>query len=513
VKDSYFIYDDQDRLMCETTNLVSSCPTSGTNIKVSRGSPAFTAAGDWRELIRPVPGSTGLVNSFNPSGYGTSHQITLVRQNDGTPQLGDTVLQYNTRGNRASDDNTSTLSHDARTYTYDDRNNLINVHGEYLTGGNWHEYDVASAFDARGRRILKVFTDTTTSAQAQWLFDYDGADRLTEVKYTPDLASPSTYDMFQLVWLGDRLVAYWQTTYPAATTSRRYVTSDETGRPFEMWNWPTGTGNATRVWALNPTAWGGDVPVLGTSILQPLLFAGHYIDVESVALNDAGTQSRPPTALNGFRTYDPFTGAYLQVDPKVDKSWNSYDYVSSDPVGKSDPDGRLSIDVEVIGATPCALGSSIEEPEHLSDFSLGNEMDCLANPTYTDGSFFPGDGPWIPYTEPAGCAPCVSDWRSCHTSAGACNRPSIYPTRANCAAVQADKALCSQCNYYNYDWIDMWYCRKGNQPEYATYKPCRDAAWDKFVAATAECGRPPQCDSTLCSQFTSVKQFDMLLLE
>jgi hypothetical protein len=79
VKDSYFIYDDQDRLMCETTNLVSSCPTSGTNIKVSRGSPAFTAAGDWRELIRPVPGSTGLVNSFNPSGYGLRHPLKSAR--------------------------------------------------------------------------------------------------------------------------------------------------------------------------------------------------------------------------------------------------------------------------------------------------------------------------------------------------------------------------------------------------------------------------------------------------
>jgi hypothetical protein len=109
VQDSYFLYDNQDRLMCETTSLVASCPTSGSNIKNSRGTPAFTAAGDWREFLRPVPGSTGLVNSFNPSGYGSSHQLTMVRQNDGTPQLGDTIFQYDARGNRVSDDNTSTF--------------------------------------------------------------------------------------------------------------------------------------------------------------------------------------------------------------------------------------------------------------------------------------------------------------------------------------------------------------------------------------------------------------------
>jgi RHS repeat-associated protein len=345
VNDSYFIYDNQDRLMCETTVLVSSCPTTGTNIKMSRGTPAFTSAGDWREFLRPVPGSTGLVTSFNPSGYGTSHRITTVRQNDGTPQLGDTILQYNSRGSRVSDDNTSTLSHDARTYSYDDRNNVINVHGQYLTGGSWHTYDVTSAFDTRGRRVLKVFTDTTTSKQAEWLFDYDIIDRLTEIKFTPDTSSSSTYDVFQLIWLQDRIVAYWQTSYPAETTTRRYVASDETGRPFEMWDWPT-TGNASRVWAVNPTALGGDLEVLGASIFQPIVFAGQFIDAETAALGDAGTTARPATVQNRFRTYDPFVAAYLEVDPLAPATRSSYVYVHSNPVSNSDPSGLCEPETE-----------------------------------------------------------------------------------------------------------------------------------------------------------------------
>jgi hypothetical protein len=133
-QNSYFLYDDQDRLLCETTSSVGSCPTSGSNIKNSREAISgayFTNAGDWLKLLRPVPGSTGLMNQFNPSGYGTSHQVTVVNQSDGTPTLGTTALAYDARGNRTSDDNTSTLTNDRRDYTYDGRGNLINVHGKY----------------------------------------------------------------------------------------------------------------------------------------------------------------------------------------------------------------------------------------------------------------------------------------------------------------------------------------------------------------------------------------------
>jgi RHS repeat-associated protein len=356
VQDSYFLYDYVDRVLCETTSFVSSCPTSGSNIKNSRLSPYFTNAGDWNKLLRPVPGSTGgLMNSFNPSGYGTSHQVTMVRQDDGSPAIGDTVLAYDALGNRTSDDNMSTLTNDRRDYTYDVRRNVMNVHGKYFTGGLWHDYDVASAFDAKNRRVFKSFLDNTTLVQAQWYFYYDAFDRLIEVRYTPNTASSSTYSLFQLFWLGDRLALYWQTDYPSVTTTRRYVGTDETGRPLDMWTWPV-SGDGSRVWAVDPTGWGFDTITVGPMLFQPILFTGQYSDSETVALeNNGSTVHRSGIALNGFRTYDPFTGSFLQRDPIADRTWSSYSYADSNPVGTADPSG-----LEICPITSCGPGETPE---------------------------------------------------------------------------------------------------------------------------------------------------------
>jgi RHS repeat-associated protein len=161
---------------------------------------------------------------------------------------------------------------------------------------------------------------------------------LTEVRYTPDISAPSTYSMFQLFWLKDRLTLYWQTDYPSVTTSKRYVSTDETNRPIDMVCW--GVNGCSHVWQINPSAWGFDTNVLGPSIYQPILLAGQYSDSESSSyLNDGSTVHRPPIALNGYRSYDSFVGAYLQTDPRVDKTWSSYIYASTNPVGKADPFG------------------------------------------------------------------------------------------------------------------------------------------------------------------------------
>jgi RHS repeat-associated protein len=166
-------------------------------------------------------------------------------------------------------------------------------------------------------------------------------NRLTEVRYTPDTSASSTYSLFQLFWLENRLVLYWQVDYPSVTTSKRYVSTDETGRPYELVNWPS-SGNPAVYWGINQNAWGFDNTLnfgVGT-IYQPILFAGQYQDVETVAYeNDGATVHRPALALNGFRTYDPFVGGYLQVDPLVDSTRSSYLYVDSNPVGNIDPDG------------------------------------------------------------------------------------------------------------------------------------------------------------------------------
>lgn len=307
VEDSYFLYDDQDRLLCETTSLVTSCPTSGSTIKNSHtASPPFTNAGDWKELKRPIPGSTNLGHVFNPGGYGSSHRVTQIVQDD----FLDTNYTYLPMGARSTEDNV-TFSHDERIHGYDQRHNKTTTTGWYRDGGSWYGYTAQSAFDAKNRRVYKSFTaDKTTST---WFFYYDPLDRLTEVLYTPDSSAPGTYQLFHLLWLGDRLTAYVQIDMPSKTLSKRYVMTDETNRPVEMWNWPS-SGDTSRIWAINPSAWGFDTNVLGASYFQPVLFVRQYQDTETGAHQDDGTTvHRPALADSSSRTYDPFVGNYVQV--------------------------------------------------------------------------------------------------------------------------------------------------------------------------------------------------------
>ena len=339
VQDSYFLYDAQDRVICETDTLFTTCPTSGTGLK-NNHSAGFTNAGDWTTLLRPIPGSTGFTNQFALAS-GT-HQIASVTQSTGTPAYGVTEYLYDDRGNRYRDNNNSStvLLHDTRDYTYDARGNVINVHGQYYTGSAWHDYDVVSMFDANNRRVSKLVVDGASLVKSQWFFYYDAVDRLVEIRYTPNIASPSTFTVFQLFWMGERVTAFWQTDLPSAATSKRYVGTDESGRPIDMWNWPT-SGNASRVWAINPSVWGVDTNLIGPAIFQPILFAGQYQDSETVAFHDptGSLIHRPAIVWNGFRSYDPFTGGYLQIDPIVDRTWSPYVYSNSDPVGHADATG------------------------------------------------------------------------------------------------------------------------------------------------------------------------------
>jgi YD repeat-containing protein len=335
VQDSYFLYDQEDRVTCETTSFASSCPTSGSTIKNNQnGSPPFTAGGDWKSLLRPVPGSTGLQHTFNyPSGSAVDTFSSIV-EGDGTPTLGTTAYGWDYRGNRTYDDNTSTLTHDRRDYTYDGRRNVATVSGSYYTGSAWDAYTLTSAYDHENRRVFKSFKDTTSGKEAQWFFYYDASNRLSEVRYTPDISSSSTYSLFQLFWLNGRLTLYWQTDYPSATTSRRYVGTDESGRPIDMISWPS-SGNAARVWAINPNAWAFDTNVVGSTVYQPILFAGQYQDSETVAVqNDGTTTHRPGVAVDRRRTYDSFMGSFLQIDPMVERTWEPYVYAHSNPVDR-----------------------------------------------------------------------------------------------------------------------------------------------------------------------------------
>jgi RHS repeat-associated protein len=345
VSDSYFLYDEQDRVLCETTNLVASCPTTaGSTIKNSHSaSPPFTNAGDWKLVLRNNNGSPGSDTFSLNTG---THQISQVYQ-DAT--LGGVSYTYDAIGNRSSDAGSGSLeTHTGRSYTYDGRHNVVNVREQYpircfpFCGWTWHYADVSSAFDAKGRRVFKGEYDENSGLTRNYFYYYDALDRLTEFRYIPDISNPSSYSIFQIAWLGHRPVAYTQTDYPGPTVSKRYTVSDEMDRIIAMWSWPA-TGDATKVWAINPDAWAADKIVTGASILQPLVFAGQYQDWDTYTYsNDANaTMHEYALSLNGTRTYDPFAGAYLQVDPEAEQSRSSYVYAGSDPVDGIDPQGNM----------------------------------------------------------------------------------------------------------------------------------------------------------------------------
>jgi RHS repeat-associated protein len=337
VFDSYYLYDGQDRVLCEASTPVTGCPSSGATIK-NNHVDAFTGAGDRQTLLRPVAGSSGGISNVFALAPG-SHQIESVAQADGSTPLGTTTYTYDALGRRTSEDNIGPrTSYARRSYTYDTRGNLAGVRGTAPFGGAWHAYFVHSAFDARNRRVFKVVYDLTALKLQHWFFYYDAYDRLTEVRYVPDTSVLGTFTTYQLIWLDDLLVAYWQTDSPSGTTSKRYVSFDETGRPVRMHSWETGNSRVT--WAINPDAWGMDSVVIGASVYQPIAFAGQYVDGETASyLDDGTTRYRPGLVLNGFRTYDPFTGGFLQLDPLVEQTWNAYGYADGNPVGRSDPSG------------------------------------------------------------------------------------------------------------------------------------------------------------------------------
>lgn len=399
--DSFYQYDQQDRVICEAS-ASGTCPTSGSTLKNNHNAtPRFTAAGDWKSLLRPIPGSTGFTHSITLSpGTHFPYQVT---QNSGSPTYGVTWAGGNSVGDRSYDDNSTTLTHDLRTPTYDGRRNVVNVRGEYKVGANWNFYDVASAFDAKNRRVFKSFYNETTLKTATWFFYYDALDRLREIKYTPDTSASSTYSVFQLIWLGDKLVLYWQTDYPSVTTSKRYVSTDETNRPIDMMSWPA-SGVAARVWTIYASAWGFDGVLVGSGVFQPILFAGQYKDDETVAWqNDGTTRHRPGVVLNGYRTYDPWLGIYLQIDPLVDSTWSPYVYVNSDPVGKVDRNGLTSCTTADDGTPLCWQDEEIIVVEDTAPseggptFGNWNDPNCPSGFCSTQG---PNQPPPRPPTPP-----------------------------------------------------------------------------------------------------------------
>jgi RHS repeat-associated protein len=246
------------------------------------------------------------------------------------------------------------------------------VRGKYHNGTSFVWYTMTAAYDHKNRRIFKSVLDEDSTDEAHWFFYYDQFDRLIEIKHVPDIDSSSTYTVFQFYWIDNQPVAYWQIDDAGGspTTTRRYWHTDEINRPLEVWTYPTGGATATRVWAINPDLFGWDDIVTGSSVYQPLRFPGQYFDEETVSWENSTDPARPALHYNWHRTYDPYTGTYVQVDPMVEDTWEAYNYVGQNPVEMVDRTG-LS-DSPIANLIRVAFGTAVCMDSYSLDTALCN---------------------------------------------------------------------------------------------------------------------------------------------
>lgn len=300
IQDQFFSYDGLDRVT-EDCRVSSSCSASNENAAI-----AYNVAGD-RSTIHTD------INSYRDETYTTNYASGTRQLSTITYDSAANTISYgfDGRGNRLYDDDDNWTT-DRRDYTYDARNNLVMVEGNI--GYSADTYVMTNAFDHKNRRIFKSYENETTGQVSHWFFYYDLYDRLIETKHVPDTASSSTYTLYQHYYIGDRPIAYWQIDYPSATTTKRYIHSDQMNRPLEVFSWETWSGSQ---WHIKPDVFGWDG--VSGSTYQPLRFPGQYWDEET--LSWATYQRRRPALRdNRYRTYDAFTGGYMQVDPKVDST-------------------------------------------------------------------------------------------------------------------------------------------------------------------------------------------------
>jgi len=248
-------------------------------------------------------------------------------------------FSYDANGNRTG---TTVNGGSATTYTYPGSSHrLSSLSGAttrsfaYDAAGNLTaSAGVAYVYDGRGR--LKQAGSATylvnglgqrvkKTAGAETYFAYDEAGRLIG-EY-----DGSGTPIQEYAWLGDIPVAVVRPASPGGFTVY-YVWADHLGTPRVVsdaanvvrWEWANAHPFGAHAANDNPSGAG--------SFAFNLRFPGQYFDAET------------GTHYNYFRDYDPAIGRYVQSDPiGLKGGLNTFGYVSSGPLTRTDPRGLLVI--------------------------------------------------------------------------------------------------------------------------------------------------------------------------
>jgi RHS repeat-associated protein len=300
------------------------------------------------------------------------------------------------------------------TGTYDDAGELTSS----VFSGTTTNY----ASDADGERLSAV-QGSTTIASGAW----NGAGELTSYSVGAAGISAAAYDGNGLrasdtstQWGAQSFV--WNTTSSVPDllmdSTNAYIFAGS-GTPAEQVNLSSGTieylaadslgsvrgvvtSSGSKAASVNYDSWGNPETSGGLSSYTPLGFAGAYTDASGIIY------------LIG-RYYDPATGQFLSVDPKLNQSNEPYEYADGDPVSLTDPDGtiwRYWISAGEAEAWGAALEATGKATKIIAD---NPEVDDVV-------SLLAAEVSRVAYSVATGLCECASRVQS--------NYPSRFPTHA-----------------------------------------------------------------------------------
>lgn len=193
-------------------------------------------------------------------------------------------------------------------FAYNSRNRLILTQVDGTTAATY-------GYNALGQRISKTASYPQASVER---FAYDEAGQLIGEYGTTNR---------DYLWLGNLPVGVIDNTINGSvvTSTVNYVTADHMGTPRAVSN---SAGTTIWSWAYQGNPFGEQQPTSTTGYVLNLRFPGQYYDAESNTDN------------NGFRTYEPATGQYLQSDPiGLAGGFSTYAYAGNNPLNNIDPQG------------------------------------------------------------------------------------------------------------------------------------------------------------------------------
>ena len=234
--------------------------------------------------------------SGTPQAYDRAGQLCWSGTGTGTcssPPAGATTYAYSPEGNRTS---TTPSVGGATTYTYDQANNLTGLTAPSGTSTSY-------AYDGSG--LLQSETTGTSTTSLLW----------SAVGQLPLLVSDATSDYLY----GPGSTPIEQVNLSTGAPS--YLLSDQLGSVRAIAD-PSGSLTA----AFSYDAWGNLTGTSGTAT-TPFRWAGAYYD-----------QASGLYYLRA-RWYDPVTGAFMSLDPKVASTLEPYSYSANDPLNATDPSG------------------------------------------------------------------------------------------------------------------------------------------------------------------------------